>query len=87
MIPTALVLLLVAQIWLVYLGQKVSVMQVEAREHNVQVLRLLRNKIEPLSGQAIPSTHGDHATFVETVFTDREAAAWMNGQRPLDDPE
>jgi len=83
MIPTALVLLLVAQIWLVYLGQKVSVMQSETREHNVQVLRLLRNKLPHLEEPASI----DHATFVETVFTDREAAAWMNGQRPLDDPE
>jgi hypothetical protein len=58
-------------------------MQVEAREHNVQVLRLLRNKIPHLE----ETSSLDHATFVETVFTDREAAAWMNGQRPLDDPE
>tara|TARA_Y100000296_G_scaffold81499_1_gene108792 strand:+ start:794 stop:1057 length:264 start_codon:yes stop_codon:yes gene_type:complete len=87
MIHALLVVLLVAQIWLVYQGQKLSVIQLETREHNIQVLRLLRNKLEPLSGQVDTSIHNGRATFAETVFTDREAAAWMEGQRRLDDPE
>ena len=83
MIGAMLVVLLVGQLWLIYRGQRVVVFERETREHNVQVLRLLRNKLPHLGD----SVGIDRATFSETIFSDREAAAWMEGQRPLDDPE